>query len=274
MRIDSHQHFWAYDPHRESWINDDMKIIRRDFFPEDLKPLLSRNEFNGCIAVEAHDSEKETQFLLDIAAKNYFIKGVVGWLDLTSDKCEERLAYFSRNPLFKGVRHTLQKEDLGFMLKEDFKRGISLLKKYNLTYDLLVLEHQLPETIELVKKFPAQRFVLDHMAKPQISTGLSQVWVQNIQQLAACKNVYCKMSGFLTETKDFEWESNDFIPFLNTVTAAFGENRLMFGSDWPVCLIAGNYEDTVQIVERFFLKRGISVQEKVMGKNAMKFYNL
>ncbi len=274
MRIDSHQHFWAYDPQRESWINDNMKDIRRDFFPDDLKPDLLKNSFDGCIAVEANDSEEETQFLLDLASQNSFIKGVVGWVDLTGANCEERLAYFSKNPLFKGIRHILQKEDSDFILNTEFKKGISHLRKFDLSYDLLVLENQLPQVIELVKKYPSQRFVLDHMGKPQISLGLSQNWVENIQQLGACDNVYCKVSGFLTETIDFKWDANDFMPFLETVAGAFGENRLMFGSDWPVSLVAGTYEDTVQIVENFFAKRGNSVLEKVMGKNTVKFYNI
>lgn len=274
MRIDSHQHFWSYNPQRESWITDDMREIRRDFFPEDLEPLLLRNRFDGCIAVEANDSEEETEFLLNLGAKIPFIKGVVGWVDLTADNCEERMAYFSESPLFKGIRHTLQKEKPDFMLNSAFRKGISLLKEFNLSYDLLVLEHQLPEAIELVKAFPAQRFVLDHMGKPQISRGLSNQWTNNIQELGRCKNVFCKVSGFLTETENFQWDSNDFSPFLKTVADAFGEDRLMFGSDWPVCLSAGNYGDTTSIVESFYKSKSEIDLEKLMGKNAVTFYRI
>ena len=274
MKIDSHQHFWSYNPQRESWITDDMGSIRRDFFPEDLKLILSQNRFDGCIAVEADDSEEESQFLLDLASHNSFIKGVVGWVDLTADNCEERLAYFSKHPLFKGVRHTLQKENSDFMLNSAFKRGISLLNEFDLSYDLLVLEHQLSAAIELVKEFPAQRFVLDHMGKPQISKGLSNEWIENMQQLGRCKNVYCKVSGFLTETECFQWNYNEFYPFFEVVAEAFGEDRLIFGSDWPVCLAAGKYKDTTTIVESFCKNRSEIDLEKVMGKNAVTFYRI
>jgi L-fuconolactonase len=270
MRIDSHQHFWYYNPQRESWITDEMSNIRKDFLPEDLGPVLERNNIDGCIAVQANESEEESQFLLDLASQNSFVKGVVGWVDLAADNCEERLAYFSKNPLFKGIRHTLQNEDS----HTNFKRGISCLRKFDFSCELLVREHQLPEVIALVKEYPAQRFLLDHMGKPQISQGLSNKWIENIQQLGACNNVSCKVSGFLSETESFEWDVNDFMPFFDAMAGAFGENRIMFGSDWPVCLAAGTYEDTVKIVERFFVNRGNSVLDKVMSTNAVIFYNL
>ncbi|UJH90708.1 amidohydrolase family protein [Antarcticibacterium sp. 1MA-6-2] len=221
MRVDSHQHFWAYDSQRESWINENMKAIRRNFFPEDLKPVLSQHHFDGCIAVEANNSEEETQFLLDLARQNSFIKGVVGWVDLAADNCEERLEYFLENPLFKGIRYSLQGQDLREIITPHFKRGIALLSKFDLTYDLLVQEQQLPEIVEFVKEFPSQRFVLDHMAKPQISFGHSGKWEKNISNLGACDNVYCKVSGFLTETEDYKWSSNDFTPFIDTVAKCF-----------------------------------------------------
>ncbi|UZH56676.1 amidohydrolase family protein [Salinimicrobium tongyeongense] len=274
MKIDSHQHFWSYNPHRESWITDDMSGIRRDFFPKDLEPLLRQNKFDGCIAVQANDTEAESQFLLDLAAHNDFIKGVVGWVDLTAESCEERLSFFSQNSLFKGIRYTLQKEKPDFILNPLFKRGISLLSKFNLTFDLLVLEHQLPEVIQLVKEFPAQPFVLDHMAKPQVSKGLSYDWIENIKLLSSYKNVYCKVSGFLTETEDFKWLKNNFNPFFDVVSEAFGENRLMYGSDWPVCLAAGSYADTLEIVEDYFYTQENGLFKKLMGINAEKFYHL
>lgn len=183
MRIDSHQHFWYYHPQRESWITDDMSGIRRNVLPEDLEPVLKTNEMDGCIAVQANESEDESQFLLDLAAHNSFIKGVVGWVDLTADNSEEKLAHFAENPLFKGIRHALQAESIEFITSKDFKKGIAKLEKFNLSYDLLVLEHQLPATIKLVKQFPHQRFVLDHMAKPQISEGISPQWVKDITEL-------------------------------------------------------------------------------------------
>lgn len=274
MRIDSHQHFWYYHPEREGWIDDSMAVIRKDFLPQDLKPVLEKNNIEGCVAVEANDSEEESEFLLELAAKNPFIKGVVGWIDLSAENCEERLSYFAENTFFKGIRHTLQAETESFILSENFQNGISQLGKFNLSYDLLVYEHQLAAAIKLVKKFPNQRFVLDHMAKPQISIGPSEQWVSNIRELAGCGNVYCKLSGLVTETTGFNWNFEDFIPFLKVVADAFGQDKLMFGSDWPVCLAAGKYEDTFKIVKDFFSNHGEIVLEKIMGKNAIEFYKL
>lgn len=274
MKIDSHQHFWEFDPVKDAWIPDEMSIIRRDFFPGDLQPDLKKNQIFGCVAVQAAPSEEETDFLLDLAAEYNFIKGVVGWVDFTSSDVEDRLGHYTRNPLFKGVRHLLQARPTDFMLKEDYLNGMSIFEKFNLTYDLLVSENQLPETIKLVEKFPDQKFVLDHMAKPNISGGVSSMWKAMITDLAGNQNVYCKLSGFLTETKKLNWKPEDFHPFFEVVDNVFGPDRLMFGSDWPVCLAAGEYQDVVKIVEDFFMGKSEIVLEKVMGQNASKFYQI
>lgn len=272
--IDAHQHFWQFDPIRDAWIDETMQVIRRDFLPKDLQPILAANEVAGCVAVQADQSEMETNFLLDLAVKHAFIKGVVGWVDLLDKRVGERLVYFSDNPLFKGVRHIAQGEADDFLLRRDFQEGISQLANYGLTYDILVYAHQLPAAIQLVKKFPNQKFVLDHIAKPKISKGLDEVWATNIKALAECPNVSCKLSGMVTETTNFEWAKEDFYPFLGVVLAAFGVNRVMYGSDWPVCLLAADYQEQIGIVESYISTFSQSEQDKIMGDNAIAFYNL
>ena len=275
MIIDSHQHFWKYNPTRDSWIDDSMEVIQKDFLPKDLKPILKANNVDGCIAVQADQSEEETEFLLQCAKENPFIKGVVGWVDLRADTIEERLEHFAKNKLFKGVRHIVQAEvDDDFMLGSNFLNGISKLEQFNLTYDILVFPHQLPAAIELAKKFPHQKFVLDHIAKPRISEGIENQWLNNIQMLAANKNVSCKISGMVTETKGFKWKKSDFTPFLNAIVTAFGTDRVLFGSDWPVCLLAGQYKDIMEIVDAFFEEHFPNGKTKVFGENAIRIYNL
>lgn len=274
MRIDSHQHFWYYNPIRESWISDEMKTIRKDFLPADLEPRLTRHNMEGCVLVQADDSEEETSLLLDFARKSHFVKAVVGWVDLTRKEGQEQLKQYTKNQLFKGVRHTLQAESSSFMLGADFQKGISWLTDLQLTYDLLVLEHQLEAAAELVRRNSKQAFVLDHMAKPSISKGVSLPWKKGIYELAKYDNVFCKVSGFLVETQDLQWKPEDFTPFLEVIWDAFGEDRLMYGSDWPVCLGAGSYADTIGIVEGFFETKGNRVLRKIMGVNAKVFYGI
>ncbi|MCB4799663.1 amidohydrolase family protein [Neotamlana laminarinivorans] len=276
MRIDAHQHFWIFNPVRDSWIDDSMLVIRKDFLPKDLKPILKANNIDGCIAVQADQSEKETNFLLECALNNPFIKGVVGWIDLCNENVEERLKHFTQNKLFKGVRHIVQAETEDFVLRNDFLNGISKLSKYNLVYDILVFPNQLENVIKMVAKFPEQEFVLDHIAKPKISEGLiaNTNWKTNIKRLASYKNVSCKVSGMITETQDFKWEEKDFYEFLNVVVEAFGTDRLLFGSDWPVCLLAGEYQDVLQIIEQYFSAFSKEDVSKIMGDNAARIYKL
>lgn len=274
MKIDSHQHFWYYNPQRENWINDSMMAIRKDFLPTDLKPVLNRNHFDGCVAIQANESEDESEFLLNLAGRNSFIKGVVGWINLIADSSQERLSHFTKNPLFKGIRSILQTRSNEYITSKNFWNSISKLSEFDLTYDLLIQEHQLPAVIKLVKEFPNQRFVLDHMAKPQVSKGLSPKWTENIQNLASMGNVYCKISGLLTETENFKWKPDNFVPFIEIVSNAFGEDKLMYGSDWPVCLCAGKYEDTSHFIKEYFSQKGEIVYDKIFGKNAMEFYRL
>ncbi|MDX1602408.1 MAG: amidohydrolase family protein [Salinimicrobium sediminis] len=274
MRIDSHQHFWKFDPQTYPWITDEMAVIRKDFTPEDLSPLLKENGFYGCIAVQADQSEAETEKLLKMAEQYSFIKGVVGWIDLTSPDVEERLKYFSKNPFLKGIRHTVWDEKGEFMTSPEFQRGIGLLANLGLSYDILAFDYQLRSAVELVGAFPRQKFVLDHMGKPKIFGKPDKEWISNIRQLGELANVWCKISGLVTETKNFSWKSTDLFPFLEVVYEAFGADRLIFGSDWPVCLSAASYKEVIAIVEEFFRSVSKEEKEKIFGKNAVNFYNL
>ena len=274
IRIDAHQHFWVFDPVRDAWIDDTMKVIQRDFLPQDLAPLLVENNIDGCIAVQADQSETETQFLLDLAAKSSIIKGVVGWVDLVAENVSERLAHFAKNPLFKGIRHIAQGEADDFLLRSDVQNGISQLSKLGLTYDILVFQHQLPAAIELVRQFPNQAFVLDHIAKPQISKGIDENWKANMLKLATFPNVSCKLSGMVTEATNFQWTKEEFSPFIEIVFEAFGTDRILYGSDWPVCLLAANYKNQLEIVQNYISTLAETEQAKVMGNNAAKFYKI
>ena len=274
MIIDSHQHFWNYDPIRDSWIDDSMSIIRKNFLPKDLEPILIENGVDGCIAVQADQSELETQFLIDCACSNSFIKGVVGWVDLTSKNIDNRLNHFSLNPSFKGVRHIVQAEKKNYLLRKDVQNGISKLKEYNLTFDLLIYPHQIMNAVELAKKFSDQKFILDHIAKPNISKPVSDEWKYGIKLLSENHNVSCKISGMVTETNNFKFNNNDFTPFLDIIFNYFGSERIMFGSDWPVCLVAASYNQTIKIIHNYLENCSKKIKDDIMGNNAVKIYNL
>ncbi|MBK0370865.1 amidohydrolase family protein [Flavobacterium agrisoli] len=273
-RIDSHQHFWKFDPVRDSWIDDSMAAIQRDFLPADLKPLLDENQFQGCVAVEAHQSEEQTNFLVDLAAKNDFIKGVVGWVDLRAANISERLEHFSNHKIIKGFRHVVQAEADDFMLRNDFRNGIAALKSFNYTYDILIFHRQLPAAIDLVNRFPEQKFVIDHIAKPDIKSGEIDSWRRNIEEIAKAENVLCKVSGMVTEADWQNWKTQDLQPYLDVVFENFGANRLLFGSDWPVCNVAAEYQKVVQTVENYLSQFSINEQNKVWFENAKSFYKL
>ena len=272
--IDTHQHFWNYDPIRDGWITDEMKILQQDFRPEDLAPILDQNKIDGCISVQADPSEKETEFLLALAHQHSFVKGVVGWVDLCSDRINERLDYFSRFKPIKGFRHILQSAPAGFMKGKDFRYGIRQLEKYYFTYDVLIYYHQLPEAIEFVKQFPYQKFVIDHLAKPAIKQKEFDGWSKGMKQLASFENVFCKISGFTAEANWKTWQPNDFTPYFDFALQYFGARRLMYGSDWPVCLIASTYQSQLSLVEDFISKLSASEKQQIMGGNAIDFYNL
>ena len=226
-----------------------MKVLRKDFLPDDLLPLLKQSGFDGSIAVQARQSLEETRWLLNLAGEFDFIKGVVGWVDLCSVEAENQIAEFASDPKFVGVRHVLQDEpDDMFMLKDSFLKGISLLKKFNLVYELLIFPRHLPYAVNLVKQFPDQQFVLDHIGKPPIKDKIISPWKEGIKQLALQKNVACKLSGMVTEASWKGWSRSDFVPYLDVVFDTFGPSRLMIGSDWPVCTLASDYKKTMQII--------------------------
>lgn len=274
MRIDSHQHFWHYDPIKHDWIDDEMAIIRKDFLPNDLQPIFQANNIDGCVAVQADQTEAETNFLLQLSNENRFIKGIVGWVDLRADNIEERLAHFKQFPIIKGFRHVLQGEEPSFMLHEKFQNGISKLHQFGFTYDILIFPQHLSAAKELVGNFPEQQFVIDHIAKPYIKSGLIDEWKEDMKAIAQFPNVHCKISGMVTEANYKNWKPADFRPYLDTVVEAFGTDRIMFGSDWPVCLVAASYEQMIGIVQDYFSSFSKEEQDKFFGLNATTFYNL
>ena len=270
MRIDAHQHFWQYNSGME-WITPAMSAIRKDFSAQDLLPVLQANNIDGCIAVQVDQTLKETDTLLSIAAEHSFIKGVVGWIDLCAADIEQQLGYYRAAPLLKGFRHILQGEDPGFMLQPSFTHGIGVLGKHGFTYDILVYPKHLPAVLELVKQFPQQRFIIDHLAKPLIKTGELTDWAKDMRAIAAYENVYCKVSGMVSEADWENWQQADFVPYLDVVAGSFGTGRLIFGSDWPVCLTAASYAAVIAIVEKYF---SADESAAVFGKNATAFYQL
>lgn len=274
QRIDSHQHFWIFDPVRDSWIDESMQRIQRDFLPQDLLPVLEKNNFKGCVAVQADQTEEQTHFLLDLAKQNDFIKGVVGWVDLLDKNIAERLDFFSTEKKLKGFRHVVQGEADDFMIREDFRRGIAALKAHNYTYDILVFHRQLPAAIDLANRFPNQAFVLDHIAKPDIKSGEILSWKSNIIELAKAENVLCKISGMVTEANWKTWTPDDLKPYLEVVFEKFSPDRLLFGSDWPVCLVASEYDLVVKTLEDYISQLPIAQQELIWFRNAERFYGL
>ncbi|WP_205499773.1 amidohydrolase family protein [Rufibacter psychrotolerans] len=272
-RIDAHQHFWRYRPDRDTWITEEMAVLRQDFLPQDLQPLLAAAGLEGCVAVQA--SSDDTAFLLENARRHPFIKGVVGWVDFLAENLGEQLEHLRQYGHLKGFRHVLQSEpDRDFMLREPFMRGIGQLQPYGFTYDLLIYQDQLPATLAFVKAFPNQPFVLDHLAKPSIKAQLIRDWARDIRKLAEQEHVCCKVSGMVTEADWQHWTYEDFVPYLEVVVEAFGVNRILYGSDWPVCLLAGSYHRVLGLVERYFAGFSPAEQDAIFGGNATRFYKL
>jgi len=274
QKIDSHQHFWQYDATRHSWIDDSMAIIRKDFLPANLLPVLQQSNVAGCVAVQADETEAETDFLLSLANEIACIKGVVGWVELTAKNVPERLAYYKQFSSIKGFRYILQGLDPSFMLQQNFIDGIAALQEFSFTYDLLIFPKHLPAALQLVKKFPQQKFVIDHIAKPYIKAGLIDDWERDIKAIAQHDNVWCKISGMATEADHQLWQPIHLMPYIDTVVQAFGTKRIMYGSDWPVCLIAGSYQKIIQVVENYFADFSTTEQTDIFSNNATTFYQL
>jgi L-fuconolactonase len=275
MHIDAHQHFWIYDPQEYQWIDGTMTPLRRDFLPADLQHELEGKGFQGSVAVQARQSLQETRWLLELAGQFSFILGVVGWVDLRSPQVREDLQALARNPKLVGIRHIVQSEpDDRFLLQPDFLRGISLLGEFDLAYDILIYPKHLTVAVEFVRRFPEQRFVLDHMAKPEIRSGKINQWKKGIAELAAYPDVYCKLSGLVTEVDWNRWKPEDMRPYLDVAFEYFGANRLMIGSDWPVCTLAGSYSQVMGLVKEYLSGHSEREREAVLGGNAKRFWRL
>jgi L-fuconolactonase len=274
LRIDAHQHFWKFDPVRDSWIDDNMKVIQRDFLPADLLPVLKQNGIDGSVVVQSDQSAAENEFQLMNAANNDFIKGVVGWVNLQAPDIEEQLQELHHHKILKGFRHILQAEDPEFMMNTAFLRGMSYLERFNFTYDILIYPKHLAYATQLAAAFPSQPFVIDHMAKPPIREGAIEEWEKDMFRMAQLENVSCKISGMVTEADWKFWKKEDFRPYLDIVFDLFGSKRILFGSDWPVCLVAASYEKMLEIVEEYISEFTQQEQADFWSGNAISFYNL
>lgn len=273
MIIDSHVHFWKYDKKRDAWMKD-MKILQQDYLPGTLAATFKRNDIDGCVVVQADQSELETRFLVELSKTYPIIRGVVGWIDLRADNIEDRLRYFSQYSIIKGYRHVVQGEPNDFLYGENFQRGVRALQLYNYTYDVLIYHHQLRPAVDFISRFQDQRFVIDHCAKPDIKNKKINDWKDLIGELGRHPNVYCKLSGLFTEANWKEWSAGDFYPYLDAVFKAFGSERLMFGSDWPVMLAAGIYVQWKSLLEKYMEGFPEEDKQKIFGQNATGFYNL
>lgn len=275
IRIDAHQHFWQYSSAEYEWIDESMAVLKRDFLPRDLAPLLQPNGLGGSIAVQARQCLEETRWLLALALENEFIRGVVGWVDLRSPQLRDQLGEFANNKKLVGVRHVVQAEpDDEFMLRPEFRRGIAQLAEFGLAYDLLLYPRHLPVAVKLVREFPDQPFVLDHIAKPQIAVGVVEPWARNIRALAGLPNVSCKLSGMVTEARSGKWTRDDFLPYLDVVLDCFGPSRLMMGSDWPVCTVSADYAATLGIVLECIERLSNSERDAILGGTCARVYRI
>ena len=274
MHIDSHQHFWTYNQQEYGWIDEEMASIRRDFLPDELKPQLENTGFQGTIVVQVRQTLEETRCLLRLAETTPFILGVVGWLDLCSPQLRADLKSFEGQSKLVGIRHIVQSEPDDFLLRPDFLRGISVLEEFDLAYDILIYPRHLPVAANFVCRFPRQRFVLDHLAKPPIKSGAVDSWARGIRELASFPNLYAKVSGLVTEADWQAWKPEDIRPYLDEAFKCFGPSRLMIGSDWPVCTVAASYDRAMNLVKDYLSNHTPAEREAVLGGNAAKFWRL
>lgn len=273
--LDAHVHFWSYDPARDTWITEDMQVLRRDFQPGDTRKIFEPNGIAGCVAVQADEREKETEFLLTLGERYDMIRGVVGWVDLNDPNAEEKLAAYKGRSLLKGFRNIIQGQpDDRFFLNRDFRQGMKLLSPMGYTYDLLVYHDQMPQAIAFTERFPDQMFMLDHIGKPDIRNRQWKKWKQDIREISRNPNLFCKVSGLVTEADMKQWHYEDLLPYLEIVAEHFGMDRLCYGSDWPVCLLAGTYEEVLGAIRRFSLQVSEQEREKLFHTNTAGFYKL
>lgn len=275
MTIDAHHHLWQFDPEKYAWISDDMHVLRRDFLVDDLAVEFDAAGVDGAITVQARQDVAETEWLLDVARDAPEMLGVVGWVDLTADDVADTLEHLAPDPLLVGIRHVVQDEpDDAFILRSDFNRGVAQLRNFGLTYDILVYERHLPNVIQFIDRHPDQPFVLDHLGKPRIRDGAIDGWRANLTALAVRENCYCKLSGAVTEASPAKWTADDIHPYLDAALEAFGPDRLMFGSDWPVCLLACAYHDWFDLAREYTRTLTSGERARIWGETAAEAYRL
>jgi len=274
VRVDSHQHFWRYSREGQAWIDDSMSVLQRDFMPPELERELEQAGVEASVAVQVGQSLAETQFLLGLAQQHPFIRGVVGWVDLRDPELERTLETLAADERFKGVRHIVQSEPAGFLADPAFRAGVARLARFDLSYDVLVYAHQLPEAVDFVRALPQVRFVLDHLAKPQIRAGRLEPWREHLRELSQSPNVACKLSGLVTEASWNAWRPDDLRPFIDAAVESFGPSRLLVGSDWPVCTLAGSHREVMEIFRDYFASFSTAEQAAIFGDTATRVYRL
>jgi L-fuconolactonase len=280
MRVDSHQHFWRYTPEDYPWIAPDQQVLQHDFLPDDLSPLLAAHQLDGAIAVQAQQTIGETRWLLELVERHPdVIKGVVGWVPLIDSNVNDAIEQLVASPMgaaLKGIRHILQGEaDDAYMLRDDFNRGVARLRAHGLIYDILIFGRHLANAATFADRHPDQVFVLDHIAKPEIrSAAFDRAWADGLRELARRPHVMCKLSGVVTETRDANWTPGLIAPYLETALEAFGPDRILFGTDWPVCLLRCSYQTWVETVTSFISTLTSAEQDAIMGGNAVRAYRL
>lgn len=275
MRIDSHQHFWQFNSTKHFWIDESMQAIRKSFSPNDLQKEIVSVGIEGTIAVQADETEKENSYLLNLSDENDFVKAIVGWIDLKALDAIERMQYWKKYEKIKGFRCIMQgQEDSSYLTNKDFLENIKKLAPYGYTYDLLVYHHQFPSLIKFVEKLPDNRLILDHLGKPDIKNKNIKDWKANLKILAQHPSIYCKLSGMITEADYGRWTYEDLKPYLEAAAEYFGVDRICFGTDWPVCLLAGSYTQVYEIIDKFSNQLSTDEKNKLLGLNSMKFYTI
>lgn len=274
QKIDAHHHCWKYQPQKHAWIDDSMQVIQRDFGPEDLQVSLDANDVTGTVLVQVDQEPEENHFMLTLAQTSPFIKGIVGWIDLLAPNLNEQLDMWASEPLMKGFRHIAQAEPDDFLARPEIIKGIGQLAKFGFSYDILIKPPQMKAALELIHALPDIPFVIDHLAKPYIAAGEKNAWAKNIRALAAFPHVYCKLSGMVTEANWCQWTNAQLFPYMEVVLGAFGADRLMFGSDWPVCLVAASYDAVVDTTRQFIQSLSDHERSAVWQRNAERFYRL